>query len=507
VTRRASERRWVLQAVLLGGIAQLVTDGVLYTQNTLHRNGRWQSAKVDLEFGVIGAVATVVTRVPLSGNRLDLGAYLGFQELWLRESGRVRELAFAFRVDEPSYLDVLFGESRARFEGFRLSLHPDFESQRFEALEGEFLESEPLPLRARLETGRWIRVRASFGAEAVELTVDGEPAASFPATVASVRALGFRGSLGGPLLDDVEVGFEDGSSLVETFVNRRRFGPILAGVTAGLVALAALGYRLLRSVAGMDARRAQLSCLTGSLVILLGVAMFTTVDRLHLSRLYPTDFRALNAEGYPNRMERPSNTVRRIGRVVDSLPHDDSPRILLIGSSQTWGAGARRYRDTWAHVLEQGLAARGYDAVVINAGITGAQATRLLGLFQRTWHRAEPDLIVIDLGHNDRADPAFGQALAGFAGESRRRSIPLVFVLEPNSTEAPSEVEERHRIMRRVAAEHGIPVIDMHAHLEEQRETGHIWWDRVHLTSYGQRLFGEELTRQLEPYLDCAPDG
>jgi lysophospholipase L1-like esterase len=232
--------------------------------------------------------------------------------------------------------------------------------------------------------------------------------------------------------------------------------------------------------------------------------MFITVDRLHLSRLYPDDYRAMNAEDYPNRIEAPRRAIQRIARAVGSLPRDRSFRILLVGSSQTWGAGARRREDTWASVLERELEAGGRNVVIVNAGISGARAEELLELYRRAWHRSDPDLVVIDLGHNDEGGPEFATALQGFVGECRWRSIPIVFVLEPNATEAPTRIGDRHEVMRGVAAGGRVPVVDMHAYLEEQRETGHIWWDRVHLTSYGQRLFGEELARELEPYLGRA---
>ena len=493
--------RLALQAALLAAIALLVTDAALYRTNTLHANGRWKSAKLELEQGVIGAVATLVTRAPLATNGLDLGAYHGFQELWLDESRPVRELEFSFRADAPAYLDVLFGPDRQRVAGVRLSGHPEFQSLRFDtAAGGEFLEREPLSLRSRLETGRWIRVELRFGAESVELRVDGEAAASLPA--APVQALGFRGSAAGPLLDDVAVRFDAGPALLEDFANRRGRLPLFAAVATGLVALAALGRALLQRWRGLDARRAQLAVLTGCGVTLVCVAMFAALDRVYLSRLYPHDYPALSAHGYPNRIEALGRATQRIAREIAALPRDASFRILLIGSSQTWGAGARRRDENWASVLERELETRGPDVAVVDAGISGLRAAQLLELFRRDWQRMEPDLVVVDLGHNDAANREFSGALEGFAGECRQRGTQLVLVLEPNSSEVGTQIEERHALMRRVAGEQRIPVVDMHAYLAERRESGHLWWDRVHLTSYGQRLFGKQLARELEPYLE-----
>ena len=506
VVASTSRRLLAAHAVLLAAIAILVTDALLYTQNTLHQNGRWSSAKVELVRGVIGAVATLVTRVPVRRNRLDLGAYLGFQQFWLEESRSVRQVSFSFRADGPVYLDVLFGPDREGFAGVRLSLHPNFRSVHFAASgDGEFLEADPLPLGSHLATDSWIRASARFGLEMIELAIDGEPVASFRHT-GVVQALGFRGSMGGPLLDDIEVVYRDGPPLIETFANGRRRGLTLTFVSLVVVSLAALAFALLRRAAGVRTRHAHLTCLVGYLVILVSVAMATAVDRLHFSGLYPSDYRAMSAAGYPNRIERTARTLQRLERKIALLPDDGRLRILLIGGSQTWGAGARRPADTWARVLERALNGAGREVAVVNAGVSGARAEYLLKHYRRIWHRAEPDLIVAILGHNDEAGPEFEKALEGFANESRARGVPIVFVLEPNSTETPTRVGERHAVIRRVALQTGAPVVDMYAYLDGRREAGHVWWDSVHLTSYGQRLFGEELARALEPLLaDVAP--
>lgn len=47
--------------------------------------------------------------------------------------------------------------------------------------------------------------------------------------------------------------------------------------------------------------------------------------------------------------------------------------------------------------------------------------------------------------------------------------------------------------MRRLGTELRVPLVDMHAHLRSSRDTGFLWWDQVHLTSYGQRLFADKL--------------
>ena len=49
----------------------------------------------------------------------------------------------------------------------------------------------------------------------------------------------------------------------------------------------------------------------------------------------------------------------------------------------------------------------------------------------------------------------------------------------------------------------GVPVLDLHGHLSapEVVDSGFLWWDYVHLSSYGHRRAAEWLAPQLLPEL------
>ena len=51
-------------------------------------------------------------------------------------------------------------------------------------------------------------------------------------------------------------------------------------------------------------------------------------------------------------------------------------------------------------------------------------------------------------------------------------------------------------------AEWGVPVIDIPAFLEGHQDDGLLWWDPVHLSSCGQKLFAERLYPELEKRLN-----
>ena len=487
-----------LYGALLVAAALVITASVLYRQNNLAQNGRWASSKIDLEYGVIGAVATMVTRVPLAGNHLDLGAYMGFQEFWLEDTRSVREIAFSVRFDEPSYFDILVGEKRSRFAGIRLSRHPEFESLFFNARDGEFVESTALDLDLGSGWRQWVDVRLDIRADSIGVKVGGRIAGQFPLRGGSARSLGFRGALEGPRIDDIEITFEDASQLTESFAYTKGAMTTFGVVIVLLMTATRFGYWLLHAVGGKSPTTSHLACSTALLVVLVCVSMFASADRYYFSHRYPKDYRALAAAGYPNRIEQIGDSIKRIDEEVGATAFDEQYRILLIGSSQTWGAGARSFGDTWAQRLQQTLNSNNHNVRVVNAGISGVRAGWLMQQYLQSWRRLDPDLIIVNLGHNDANDAGFGKAMLEFAGQRNHYRKHVVFILEPNSTESTTTIGERHDTIRRLAKNGGVQVVDMHAYLQEQRQAGHIWWDRVHLTNFGQRLFAEHLASELE---------
>jgi lysophospholipase L1-like esterase len=497
-----------IHALLVGAVALLTAQIVLQAENTLHRNGRWTSVKMQPDRGLIGAVAAYVTRPPLRRNQLDLGAYFGFQQLLHSEARPVDRLDLSFSAESPAYLDVLFGTDPRKLDGVRLSLHADFPSLRFAStLEGAFIESEELELGDRLEEG-WNRVRLRFEPGGARIEINEAPPLSAPRRPGAVHTVGFRGSRDGPLVDDVEVGFgSDAAPLIESFANRRGWVGYVAIAAVITAAIGTLIHLALRRWAGFEALPAHLGCFTGYLVVLVCVAAYAAVDYFHLSGLYPADSRTMEAAGYPNRIEGAEVAVRRIRREIGALASDGRLRILLIGTSQSWGAGALRPEDVWGRVLERELnerfSAEGRGFVVVNTAIPGLQAPGLLELYRREWQKAKPDLVIINLGHNDRRGPAFGAALQGFVATNRARGIPTVFIPEPNASGGPirSRLRRNHEIIREVARALDVPVIDAHAWLRQRRDSGFLWWDGIHLTSYGQRLLGEHVASELVPIL------
>jgi len=191
-----------------------------------------------------------------------------------------------------------------------------------------------------------------------------------------------------------------------------------------------------------------------------------------------------------------------VARLRRAAPRPGHRRLVCLGSSQTWGAGARRADEAWPARLERllngSLRPGERPWACVNTGISGAVAERIFELYRREWSMPEPELVVVDLSNNDRDREAFRRALEELVAWNRARGIPTLLVLEPNSLESIShELEPNHRIMRQVGAATGTPVVDMMAALAAEPDAGFLWWDGVHLTSFGHRRFAEILHGEL----------
>lgn len=124
----------------------------------------------------------------------------------------------------------------------------------------------------------------------------------------------------------------------------------------------------------------------------------------------------------------------------------------------------------------------------INAAIIGQSSDILLECYEENWLKLAPKMVVIILSNNDVFEDRFESSLERFAALNREHNIKTVFVLEANCLEMRPNDLLMHPVMRKVAERNHIPIIDLHAYLKQNYDRGFLWWDFVHLTSFGHRL-------------------
>jgi lysophospholipase L1-like esterase len=118
---------------------------------------------------------------------------------------------------------------------------------------------------------------------------------------------------------------------------------------------------------------------------------------------------------------------------------------------------------------------------------------------------AKPDMVVINLSSNDTVGKPnrFEASIRAMVERTLEVGARPVLIQEPR-VEKMGRLGLNHETLRRVAADHGIPVIELMPTLRRAAASGFLWWDPVHLTSYGQAIVAEQLSTHLQPLLTDA---
>ena len=359
----------VLLAAAFMILATLIaTQHLRLSNHTLLNNGNWTSEKVSLAKTVYGAKSFISRRQALAFGHLDLSAWHGYQEVTLLEDISPEEVRFDFMLSEDAYVVFIWDRNDAGYSGFRFSTHPRFEAIMFRTLiDGEFTEKRPTGVES-LVPDQWHRARFVFKSDALDVYLDGEKVFRSPRNTGGNIEVGFRGGLRPALIDNIEIMGVDGKLLRENFSNT---SPMLQpAMTALAIVLGLSGavYLLVRRTA--NTHQAFLSVVLLNIVLLVVGATFY-VYRYLGGALYPTIDLFMQEEELRWKTREAEIINDRIQQEFGSPQNFPEYRILFIGSSQTWGAGALRPEDTIPNVLERSLNRNSEIPVrCINGGIS-----------------------------------------------------------------------------------------------------------------------------------------
>ena len=106
----------------------------------------------------------------------------------------------------------------------------------------------------------------------------------------------------------------------------------------------------------------------------------------------------------------------------------------------------------------------------------------------------KPLLTVIDLSHNDSDPIIFRKYIRKFLEYNGLRNIKTILIAEPDDYAYTSTLQENHRVMQEEGDRFKVPIIAMQQYMDSSYEKGFLWWDLVHMTDYGYRLFSERVT-------------
>ena len=477
---------------------------LLLQTNTLSSNPSWTATKTTLARGVMGANHFVEGRKATQQNALDLGAWHGYQEVVLNRpvGSTTSRISFDVALADDAYLSFIFNKKESGFQGVRLSRNPRFANMLFTADgQGRFLSKTPFALSKPMIGATSHAIDLDFGGGELRLRVDRKLEGSFPATLETGTQIAFRGGFESAVIDNISIVDRDSKVFQEDFFESRGIalwslvGFILLSLSSTVVA-AVLGRK--RPENGSD-RTLLFTLITMHLVLAIMLALAVFAVYYLQGRAYPL---AVDLEENETQwaLSEARTLDRHIRRTYSPRPRPATYRILFVGSSQTWGAGAANLQDVVSEQVGRKLGARlaerGLAAEVINTGISALDSRRLIGRFYlQKWINLAPHLVVVNLSNNDASDTEdLTRNLEALILANRASGIETLLVKEARSTETETEeIAVNHARMQAVADRYGIPCIDMHRLVDDSYDDGFIWWDAIHLTSFGQTFVADRL--------------
>ena len=340
----------------------------------------------------------------------------------------------------------------------------------------------------------WVSLRLHRHGDHVLGDWNGTTLASLAFRVPSHVHVGIRGGQSPTAIDRIVITNEHGEKILdERFSNTHGMVPIFMSWVTGLILFNVAIFRRRGADLGPSA-----ILLNGTLLGL--VAMLTFADGHYFATRY-LQRNLLSESSQSDRTKWLSYFGESVRKQIDADIHQlPEYRVLLLGTSQTFGSGATHVEESWAHLIANRIEdVTGVRGAVLNTGIPGAELRELLPTYEQQWSRWNAQLVIVDLGTNDRSNSDFSAELEELIRFNRSHGTRTLFVLEPNSPEGdPPGHEEKIGEMRRIAEREDVPVVDMNAFFKRPEivDSGFAWLDFVHLTSYGNELFAEELLRQ-----------
>ena len=487
-------------------------------ENTLHRNGNWYNTKLLLEKRLAGTGAFMVTGKALSKDRLDLGAWCGFQEVVYQEPLAVAQIQFdAALPDERSYLVFYFSHTASGSAGIRISRSPKFPSLFFEADSlGAFQTRQALDIAS--PDDRWHKYTVTFDKQRQNagIAIDGEEVCELAYAPPEKQSVGFRNGHFSVLIDNVHIATLSSSAAFQDSFELSRTFPVHIPIVAVLLGLDMLVF-LLAAWKTKSFVQGSFALILANLVLLFSAFFFQQGLYHILSTRYATrnegTIARLEILGYDDNVPEGQFGVDEINARYD--PQSLRPvRILFMGGSQTWGAGAATEAQTFVAQIGARLVEAGHACDCINAGINGATSSDQRTLYEREWMKFQPDLAVLNFGTNDKSVEELAKNVRYLLGINHRLGIQSIVVLEPIAIEQPASDPctgsqdgvlqgMKHDSVRQVAGEFAVPVVDMLSHLAQPDlyDSGFLWADDMHLSPYGHQLFADRLYPEVEKAL------
>lgn len=469
--------------ILISGLAALFILTNTFT-HSLSRNGSWSSSKTALEKGVMGSWSFMLTYRALAGNQLNLGTWHGYQEIFLDKPLPYSKASFDFMLDENACLVIFYETNSDTLTAIRVSNNPAYDNALLRVVNNRFIEKSDITI-PELNPG-WNSIILNLNDNNTTLTLnDGRNGITELPAVNNDAILGFRNYESSAIIDNVILAGMDGEILFrETFHWKPSFLHwfILLLLAGNIVFISIPPLRRTLLIVGVNV----------SVIIFVILLIFLLYGRYQYPKEWMINWKSR------------TTTIQTEGEVLEKtlsgtkVHRSDTLKIVSLGSSQTWGAGATKEELTFLSLLEKMLNdSLQFPVRCINAGISGINSGDVLRIYQGVWLDAGQELCIVNLSVNDAGNTDFRQNIEEIIRLNNNNRITTILIPEPVDGDIKSIIRN-HKIIFQLAEENLLRVPDIQSYLDERYDDGFIFWDFVHLTDFGHRLFAERLYQELQ---------
>lgn len=487
-------------------------------KNTLENNQKWLASKLNLEMGVMGAWNFFHQTQPLNQNHLDLGAWHGFQEIITRDQYEFDSMSFKIKLQPKSYLVLYYQINESTKSALRIS--DDLQNLACLSIDerGQYLSNTPIRINSIANPEAWQTIKLDLNNQRAKFHISGQEVSCEHKDFTSPSKIGFKNGLNNVLLDDIELTKDHRVLFKENFTNTESF--YLFFILYFIVTTICQGLLILASRKFFKKTKIVFPLLLINLVSLLIIAISYNYFLFYFVGNYP------NLDSIISQLRKEEdawvdNEVELISKkIMSEFNSNDSEKVMFIGSSQTWGAGASAYDKTFPIQFEtlynrqrlfganetstHSAQVLGVDSsqniTVINAGISGTTSNDLLKEYEQNWINLHPRITIINLSSNDFdygiEEEVFQKNLETFIELNQSQGIKTVLMIEARSKEIENS-NEFQKVVKKVAEQNQVILIDSNQYLNSKNESGILWWDFIHPTDYGHYLIAEFLLKEL----------
>lgn len=474
-------------------IATLISEQT----NTLFLNGRWHSSKLDLERPAIGAVAFFTTRNALAGNKLNLEAWHAYNEVTSKDTFEPLQLNIDFSLAENSDLTVQFARTELGYKAIRISPLPEYGVSYIEVDNVGLITSQ----QKISETNYLLEkneLQINFLNRGVEVYINQKKIGSIDNLEAFSGKIGFRSQAGMTWVDDVSLKLQNGKQFDESFSNPK-FNSYFLRVLGALflVSLLLLFIFKLNQNTFFAHQLVYMNIMVVVVLILLADRYYFSKQYVRAGNKFESWMLGIQKEQFLDAVENDDQVLQQVNEKLKAAPKH-ARLIALLGSSQTWGSGARYKNKSVGDFFDIAVKEKIKNVKTINLGVPGARLHLMIRNLSQVLESGVTEVILIS-GNNDSANHRYEADLERLWVLTQKYNIKLHIVKEANYFKAPNpHLEKNHQVLQNFADKNQLKVFDLHSYMAEKSKDGYLWWDIVHMTELGQKYMAEGMLNLLD---------